>query len=343
MIKVSIVVPIYNVAEYLPVSIASLQNQRIKDIEIILVNDGSTDGSLAICRSFAGEDGRIRVIDKPNGGVSSARNAGMDAASGEYIGFIDPDDWVEPGMYESMYGRAQEADAEACICNYVRNTGGKAVPIPLRIEHDLDGREAVAGELIAGILACPDLNSGAAPILGSVCRCIFRRSLIKGRQLRFIEGMPFMEDAVFCIQAFAKCGRVAVDSGYHYNYRIIPRSATTSYKNDFLKMQREVYSIIEKLLRDEKLDAALQGRLDLRYVNMDFDIIANEVHRDNPKTYRQKIEAIKAVCRDPNLKRILGGMDTSGYTFRKRFILNALKREAAAAVYIYYTVITRLL
>ena len=176
MVKVSVVIPVYNVEKYLAQGIESVRRQTLEDIEIILVNDGSTDGSLKVCREHAAMDSRITVIDKPNGGVSSARNAGLDAASGEFVGFIDPDDWVEPEMYENLYGRAREIGAEACICNYVRNEDGKVVPIPLDINRDLLTREDIARELIAGVIAPPDLNSGAAAIMGSVCRCLFKRS-----------------------------------------------------------------------------------------------------------------------------------------------------------------------
>ena len=343
MIKVSIVIPVYNVEGYLPKSVASVQNQTLKDIEIILVNDGSADGSLDLCRKYAEKDVRIKVIDKPNGGVSSARNAGIEASGGEYIGFVDPDDWVEPEMFESMYNKAEEIEADACMCNYSRNTERKPAQIPLGINHDLHGREAIVNELIAGILSPPGLNSGTAAIMGNVWRCLFKRQLINSNNIRFIEGLSFMEDTVFCIQAFSKCGCIAIDEGYYYNYRIILRSATASYKKDFLKMQRQVYGIMEQTLHSEKLDTLLQERMDIRYVNMDFDLIANETHKDNPKTYRQKIKSILEICRDRNLKRILSNVDTSGYTLRKRFILNALKREASAAIYIYYSVITRLL
>jgi len=343
MVKVSIVVPVYNAEGYLPKSIASLQDQTLKDIEIILVNDGSADGSLGLCRKYAEKDARIIVIDKPNGGVSSARNAGIEASGGEYIGFLDPDDWAQPEMFENMYNKAEGIKADACMCNYLRNTEGKALPVPLGIKHDLTSREAIVNELIAGIISCPGLDSGAAPIMGNVWRCLFSRQLLNSNNIRFTEGLSFMEDAVFCIQAFSKCGSIAIDEGYHYNYRIILSSTTASYKKDFLKMQRQVYGIMEQSLRSEKLDTLLQERMDIRYVNMDFDLIANETHKDNPKTFGQKIKSILEICRDQNLKRILSGLDTSGYTLRKRFILNALKRESAVSIYIYYSVITRLL
>ncbi len=259
MVKVSVVIPVYNVEKYLAQGIESVRRQTLKDIEIILVNDGSTDGSLKVCREQAAKDSRITVIDKPNGGVSSARNAGLDAASGEFVGFIDPDDWVEPEMYENLHGRAREIGAEACICNYVRNEDGKVVPIPLPINRDLLTREDIARELIAGVIASPDLNSGAAAIMGSVCRCLFKKELLDTHGLRFIEGIPFMEDTIFCIQAFSKCGRIAVDEGFYYNYRIIMHSATTSYKKYASENQKQVYALLEGILKEEGLERRAAG------------------------------------------------------------------------------------
>jgi glycosyltransferase involved in cell wall biosynthesis len=343
MVKVSVVIPIYNVEKYLDEGIESIRRQTLEDLEIILVNDGSTDGSLNICREHAARDGRIKVIDKPNSGVSAARNAGIEAANGEYIGFVDPDDWAEPEMFEKMYGRAREINADVCMCNYVRNLDGKAEPIRLNINHDLLTREDIVNEVIAGMISSPDLNSGAAAIMGSVWRCLFSRDLIDRQRIRFIEGIPFMEDTIFCVQVFSQCSRVAIDEGFYYNYRIIMNSATASYKKYLPDNQKKVYGLLEGILRDEKLDGVLQERLDLRFVNMDFDLIANEVHRDNPKTYSKKIDAIFAICRDKNLKRILNSLDTSGYTLRKRFILKAMKNESAALIYMYYIVIARLL
>ena len=99
---VSIIVPVYNAEKTLERCVRSLMAQTLRSIEIILVNDGSRDQSLAICQRLAQEDGRIRLIDKPNGGVSSARNAGLDVARGDYVMFCDSDDWVEPDWCESM-------------------------------------------------------------------------------------------------------------------------------------------------------------------------------------------------------------------------------------------------
>ena len=120
MPKISIIVPIYNVERYLMECIDSIRNQTLTDIEIILVDDGSPDNSGAICDDCALKDDRIKVIHKKNGGLSSARNAGLKVAIGEYIGFVDSDDWVDGEMYEFLYKNAVEKHAEIAACNIAK-------------------------------------------------------------------------------------------------------------------------------------------------------------------------------------------------------------------------------
>jgi glycosyltransferase involved in cell wall biosynthesis len=119
--KLSIIIPIYNVEEYLADTIETVLNQTFKDFELILVDDGSTDGSGDICDKAALKDDRVRVIHKTNAGVSEARNTGVKAAKGEYIGFVDSDDIIEPCMYEIMINAAQEYDCEIIQCEHDRN------------------------------------------------------------------------------------------------------------------------------------------------------------------------------------------------------------------------------
>lgn len=120
MPKISIIVPVYNVEQYLGNCIDSILNQTFKDFELILVNDGSTDNSLDICKHYKNIDDRICIINKKNGGLSSARNAGLDIAKGEYIGFVDSDDYIHPQMYEILYKVIIKNDAEMSVCNFKR-------------------------------------------------------------------------------------------------------------------------------------------------------------------------------------------------------------------------------
>lgn len=113
----SIIVPVYNVEEYLPKCLDSICNQSFKDFELILVNDGSTDNSYNICNAYSKKDKRIIIVNKQNGGLSSARNAGIELATGEYIGFVDSDDWIDLDMYELLINNIKKNDADIAICN----------------------------------------------------------------------------------------------------------------------------------------------------------------------------------------------------------------------------------
>lgn len=120
MVELSIVVPIYNVEKYLKKSVDSIIDQTFKNVEIILVDDGSTDSCGEICDEYEKKDNRIKVIHKVNGGLSSARNAGIKASIGRYIGFIDSDDWINPKMYESMINLATNYDADIVQCDFIK-------------------------------------------------------------------------------------------------------------------------------------------------------------------------------------------------------------------------------
>ena len=119
MVDISVVVPVYNVEELLPRCIDSILNQTKKNIEIILVDDGATDGSGAVCDTYAKKDERIRVIHKPNGGLTSAWKAGAEVSTGAYIGFIDSDDWIDEDMYERMWESAVQYDSDVVVCGLV--------------------------------------------------------------------------------------------------------------------------------------------------------------------------------------------------------------------------------
>ncbi len=119
MVKVSIIVPVYNVEAYLHKCVDSILRQTLEDIEILLVDDGSTDSCRDICDEYAALDSRVNVIHKVNGGLSDARNAGLDAAGGQYIGFVDGDDCVEPEMFEALYRACEENKTRIAACDYL--------------------------------------------------------------------------------------------------------------------------------------------------------------------------------------------------------------------------------
>lgn len=117
-IRISVIIPIYNTEEYLEECIASVKGQSYRNLEIILVDDGSTDGSAKICDRYAEEDGRIKVVHKKQGGICSARNCGLDMATGDYIAFVDSDDYILPDMYAVLLEHAVDTGAKLTMCSY---------------------------------------------------------------------------------------------------------------------------------------------------------------------------------------------------------------------------------
>lgn len=185
---VSVIIPVYNVERYLAQCLDSVINQTYPNLEIICVNDGSRDGSPDILRRYADEDAWIQVIDKANGGVSQARNDALDCARGEYIMFVDSDDWVEPDACENAVNAMREYDADIVMWSYVSETENRSSRKVIFPETTVFEKEEVRAKLhrrfvgaMGEELSHPELVDSLCPVWGK----LYRRSLIQksGRQI----------------------------------------------------------------------------------------------------------------------------------------------------------------
>ena len=204
--KISVIVSIYNVQDYVEKSIQSICNQTYKNLEIILVDDGATDNSGTICDDIAKKDDRIKVIHKKNGGLSSARNEGIRNATGEYIAFVDGDDWIDETMYEDMLRAIQTYNADIAICNYkevsrreVRDTSTEDITI-------FENREVLKAFIDEDV---------TYQIQNAAWNKLYKRSLMGG--LRFPEGKLF-EDIVYTTKLLAASKRAVYVNKAYYNY-----------------------------------------------------------------------------------------------------------------------------
>ena len=214
---ISIIVPIYNVERYLSQCIESLINQTYTDIEIILVDDGSTDRCSDICDSFAKKDSRIIVIHQENSGVSTARNAGLEIAKGQYIGFVDPDDWISPDMYGSMLRNLQETESDLAICGYTYcYEDGR---IDEKREYERKPPE---------LLTQKDIMRRMSDIPPSVRHCVwnklFRKSLLQG--ILFPEQLCSSEDVWFLTEYLLRTKNAIIIHEPFYFNRVRDGSAT---------------------------------------------------------------------------------------------------------------------
>lgn len=247
---ISVIVPVYNVEKYLERCVNSILQQTYGQLEIILVDDGSTDASPEMCDEFAAGDKRIKVIHKENGGLSDARNAGLKVATGAYIGYVDSDDWIEKDMYENMHRACVENAAELCVCRYFSEyadrteSGGSGECIPLT-------RDELLRIYIGG--------HEQYVIYNSVWSKLFKRSLVEGAE--FPKGRN-SEDIMYTTRAFCRLERAAYLDQCLYHYvldregSIMNVSRGERMFKDELPFWREHIALIGEQVSKEMADFA---------------------------------------------------------------------------------------
>ena len=213
-IKVSVIVPVYNTEKYLPKCAESLMAQTLKEMEIIFVDDGSTDSSPKMCDGYASQDSRIRVIHKPkNEGLGAARQTGLEAAKGKYVISADSDDWVEPDMYERLYKKAESTQADMTICRYLREYKD-------RTEQSSDRVATTKKECIIDFLHFAITNNLWTKLLV--------KDLILKHGLSFNAGVSMGEDRVtFFKYLYYAADVIAEEPGYLYHYNQQNENALT--------------------------------------------------------------------------------------------------------------------
>lgn len=236
-VKISVIVPVYNAASTIRKCVDSLLAQTLKDFEVLLVDDGSTDNSGALCDEYAQQDSRVKAFHKNNGGVSSARQLGIDHAQGEYTIHADPDDWVEPGMLEELYKKAKETDADMVICDFYENTykGQRVVcQKPTSLRHDI-----VLKELFGHLM-------------GATWNKLIRRACYEKYHVKFPLELSFCEDQYVCA-AFARENikiEYVAKAFYHYFRPLDNESLSRRYDEKSLKEDYKIRSLFCSLLSD---------------------------------------------------------------------------------------------
>lgn len=277
---ISIIVPVYNTQKYLDGCMESLLNQTWRNLEILLVDDGSTDASGAMCDAFARQDNRVRVIHQPNGGISAARNNGLDAAAGDYIMFIDSDDTVDVHMAERLWGLISRYSADIAACELMEvYADGSTFQKSLKPDYVCTGREAVAHSMKSQDIYAYSVNK------------LYKKSLWD--HFRFQVGRCYEDTEVIPFVLYA-ADRVAVCSDPLYRYYQRSNSVTTS---SFNKKQLDVIWAYEQQMayfakRCPELIDAIYYRLDwARFCVLDKMIVAN-YPRSEPE-YKNAVQWIK--------------------------------------------------
>ncbi len=277
--KVSVIMPIYNGMAYLERALDSVRKQTYINLEIILVDDGSNDGSEIYCDRMAEEDMRIRVLHQQNGGVSSARNSGLEAAKGDYIAFVDSDDYIEPFMYERLVRKLQCEKCQAAVCNsYVEEENGDS-----RLYFDNMQEQVLTGE--QAIIHMHYLNQMNTELWNKLCA----RQLWK--DVQFQEGLKIGEDYKALVEIFLKTEKIAVvpEPAYHYIQR-----KSGAMANGYIKAGEQVDCLFMQMKEKEELKEGELYKSTVCFCDTHLLTILMEMIRSNSqKQHQKRVEAIR--------------------------------------------------
>lgn len=261
--KISVIVPIYNVEDYLVRCLDSLVSQTLKDIEIICINDGSTDNSLEILNAYAQRDNRIIVINKKNEGQGIARNIGLSKASGEYVSFIDPDDWILSEMYEEMYNQALNLSSEIVICDYIRyQSWNDKHWVPKLWKTAISSDKAMSIDITAGENI--DKNLVYKSLLVSPCYSwnrIYKTELLRANSIKFSEHRCY-EDVLFIFKSHISAKSISYINKPFYIYYLNDKSTLHSLNKRYYFLI-DVYENLVNYI--ELLDLSYSFKTNLSY------------------------------------------------------------------------------
>ena len=238
---ISIIVPIYNVAPYLRQCIESILGQTYQELEVLLIDDGSTDGCYEICEEYKRRDLRITVIHKENGGIVSARKAGLRAARGEYIAYVDGDDWIEPDMYAHMLETLQQENVDLVMCGRYEDTGRTSKPVFHGIQAGCYRKPGMVQEIYPRMIAGRRFFEWG--IFPNVWDKLFRRDCVYPYQMQVDDAVVMGEDAACTYPCLlhAKSLYILDECLYHYRQRAASMVKDTRYDAQGYKRYEILY------------------------------------------------------------------------------------------------------
>lgn len=238
---VSIIIPVYNIEDYLPQCLDSLLKQKYANYKIILVDDGSDDSSSDLCDEYSEKDKRISVFHLCNGGVSKARNVGIEHSSGEYITFIDGDDWVDPDYLEQLIFQIESNQADISAVGYIEENGHKQRTVTPFDEC----------RIMSGLESMNYIGDSKRPWVGFAWGKLYRLDLLKQNHLEFDPDISICEDSLFNSMAMIHADKVVISAEALYHYRIREDSATCSVSSNPKKLKTKIKAF-EKILSSAK-------------------------------------------------------------------------------------------
>lgn len=334
--KISVVIACYNGKDYINQCIDSIINQTYRNLEIVCVNDGSTDNTLEILENYKTQDERIVVIDQKNKGLSETRNVGVQNSSSDWIMFVDNDDWIAENLIEETFQQNQKVDLYCC--SYNRIFKNKELPRVLNLS-GLYSAEIIQKRLV-GLTDKELADPTQADSLVTAWGKIYKAKLIKDFNVKFLDSKLIgTEDAFFNIQYLGHCNNVFVtDKPLYYYRKYNETSLTSNYNADLLKKWKNLYSLIEKEVsnRDESFQVALNNRISLGLLGVSLNEVLSK------KSEFEKYQKIKSLLEDPIYLQSFRNFDAGVMPLQWKLFYGFAKRKSALGVYLLASVIQQI-
>lgn len=338
-IKVSVIIPVYNCEKYISECIESLISQTLKECEFIFVNDGSTDKSKEIIEGYAKNDSRIKLINQENGGVSVARNTGLENAVGEYIGFVDADDYIEKDMYKKLYYIVVGKKTDLVISNFEQELDGKRIINKLDIiTNSTLNKDEIINKILPQFLQHEKLNT--------VCNKLFKAEIIRDFNIKFPKGVALGEDGLFNINYFSNAESLIYLDYCGYHYREVEGSATRNiFEKDYFNRALEVYheeipSIYYKNFNKEYLEKLKASKLIsnvISYIHVYFK-------PQEGISFRKRYKYVSKMIKNKSVNQLIKKYRDSICKDKSRYeilLINLIKNKLVMAIYI-LTIYSRL-
>lgn len=314
----------------------SIINQTYKELEIILIDDGSTDSSGNICDAYAQQDYRIQVIHQQNSGVSSARNAGLEIATGDYISFIDPDDWVESNMYETLIQHVQNKDIDILRFNAYRK-GEIVNQLPF---HGLYSGQQFENEVVLPMIGAEKF--GGMFILGVLWLHLYRREIIERNHIRFNQALRRCEDRLFTLTAVLHAQNMLFIDSAPYHYEVNEGSLSNKY--DPQRWQQELIYLKEleteyKKCKVETFIKESDKRIGGEYLLRAVTSINNEFFSDNKNGFFDKYNNTKTIINNPYVKKAVQDTPREKSSLKGKITLGLIRYRMPLLLSLFNTVL----
>ena len=335
MAKVSVIIPVFKVEKYLDRCIQSVFSQTLKDLEIILIDDGSPDRCPEMCDDYMQKDSRIKVIHKSNEGLGNARNSGLEIATGEYISFLDSDDYVHPEMYLTLYNSAKEYGVDAVLCGFMRDDRGRIYNLPIDGMPDnateIDFRTEYLPRVIG---ALPNEKNNQYYGISS-CNLLIRAGVVRDNRLRFESERQFVsEDFLFLLDLAAHADKLLLLPRNFYYYCNNSESLTQKY--DATRFNRQV-CLYHEVCRRVKSYGLHVPQMELRTDRMmlyETLFAVSDAIRHLPKA--QSVAQLNDIASEEALRCVLDRYPIKEMTLSCRLLYTLLKEKNTNLLWILY-------